>query len=197
MGVPGQPEAANGFSPQGCAARSAAAKHLAPADAEPNGPLAALSAPAQAAAMLKIQKVLVPTDFSPVSARVLQYGSDMARAFGASLLVVHVVPPSAYPLINVAGMGHFPNLREEIRKRCEQEMQDLLAKTDAGLQPVSCVIEGVPFTEILELATREKVDLIVMGTHGHTGLKHMVLGSTAERVVRMAACPVLTLRAED
>lgn len=147
--------------------------------------------------MLKIQKILVPTDFSPPSPRVIEYAADLARAFSASLLVVHVVPPSAYPLINVAGMGHFPNLRDEIKKRCEEEMRELLAKVHADVQPQSRIIEGVPFTEILNCAQSEAADLIVMATHGHTGLKHMVLGSTAERVVRMAACPVLTLRVED
>jgi nucleotide-binding universal stress UspA family protein len=147
--------------------------------------------------MLKIQKILVPTDFSPVSAHVIEYASQLALAFKAQLLVVHVVPPSAYPLINVAGMGHFPNLREEIRKRCEEEMKQLLAKVHADVKPGSRVIEGVPFSEILAFAQSEGVDLIVMATHGHTGLKHIVLGSTAERVVRMANCPVLTLRAPD
>lgn len=147
--------------------------------------------------MLKIQKVLVPTDFSPVSAHVIQYAGELAHKFGASLLVVHVVPPSAYPMINVAGMGHFPNLREEIRKRCEHEMAELLAKTPPEAQTTSRIVEGVPFTEILRCAHDEQVDMIVMATHGHTGLKHMVLGSTAERVVRMATCPVLTVRATE
>jgi universal stress protein A len=160
-------------------------------------PLVGRRRPAQAAAMPKIQKILVPTDFSPVSPHVIQYAGELAQTFGASLLVVHVVPPSAYPMINVAGMGHFPNLREEIRKRCEHEMAELLAKTHPDVQPTSHIVEGVPFAEILSCAKAENVDLIVMATHGHTGLKHLVLGSTAERVVRMATCPVLTVRTTE
>lgn len=147
--------------------------------------------------MLKIQKILVPTDFSPVSVHVLEYACQLAHLFQASLLVVHVVPPSAYPMVQIAGMGHFPNLRDEIRKRCEEEMRGLLAKVHSEVKTTSRVIEGVPFTEILHCAKNEQADLIVMATHGHTGLKHVVLGSTAERVVRMSTCPVLTLRSPD
>jgi nucleotide-binding universal stress UspA family protein len=143
--------------------------------------------------MLQIQKILMPTDFSPAAVHALQWAADLARQFQATLLLLHVVPPSAYPLHNVGQLRGFPDLREEILKRCREELQTA-AKQAAVAKVETKVLEGVPHAEIVEVAAREKVSLIVMGTHGHTGLKHVLLGSVAERVLRAAPVPVLTVR---
>lgn len=143
--------------------------------------------------MLKIQKIVMPTDFSPAAGHALQWAADLARQFQATLLLLHVVPPSAYPLHNVGQLRGFPDLREEILKRCREEIQGVAKQAGQG-KVETLVLEGVPHAEITAVATREKADLIVMGTHGHTGLKHVLLGSVAERVLRAAPVPVLTVR---
>jgi nucleotide-binding universal stress UspA family protein len=146
--------------------------------------------------MPKITTILFPTDFSPAADHALTWATDLAQRFDANLLLVHVVPPSAYPLHNIAQMQGFPNLRDEILKRCRQEIAAVATRV-GKVRTEQRVLEGAAHSEILDCAAKEGVDLIVMGTHGHTGLKHVLLGSVAERIVRLAPCPVLTVRAPD
>jgi nucleotide-binding universal stress UspA family protein len=143
--------------------------------------------------MLKIQKILLPTDFSAPAGLALQWASDLARQFQATLLLLHVVPPSAYPLHHIGQLRGFPDLRDELLKRCRDELQVIAQQS--GIASVEArVVEGLPHAEILDAAVRDRIDLIVMATHGHTGLKHVLLGSVTERVVRTATVPVLTVR---
>lgn len=144
--------------------------------------------------MPKIETILFPTDFSRPAEHALAWAADMARTFGARLTILHVVPPSAYPLHNVAQLRGFPNLRDEVNKRCLDELQTLVGRVP-DTPTDTLVLEGIPHAEIVDHATKGSFGLIVMATHGHTGLKHMLLGSVAERVVRLAPCPVLTVRA--
>jgi universal stress protein A len=147
--------------------------------------------------MLAIRKILVPTDFSPAAVHALDYAKDLAQPFSARVLLVHAIPPTAYPLLNVGQVGHFPDLREEIRKRVQQDLEQAVASVQNKVPVDIRILDGVPYAEILQCAANENADLIVMGTHGHTGIKHIVLGSTAERVVRLSTCPVLTVRGKE
>lgn len=144
--------------------------------------------------MPKIAKILFPTDFSPCAEHAMTWAAELATRYDADVVLVHVVPPSAYPLHNIGQVQSFPNLREEILKRCRQEIAAVAAKL-GKVRTSQRVLEGPVHTEILDCAAKEKADLIVMGTHGHSGLKHVLLGSVAERVVRLSPCPVVTVRA--
>jgi nucleotide-binding universal stress UspA family protein len=111
-------------------------------------------------------------------------------------VLLHVVPPTSYPLRNLGSISGFPNLHDEIHKRVTQELREV----QEAIQTVPTeahIAEGEPHNQILEAAAQHDCELIVMSTHGHTGLKHAILGSTAERVVRLSDRPVLTLRAPD
>lgn len=147
-------------------------------------------------AMARIQTVLVPTDFSKPATHTLDWAADLARQFGARLVLVHVIPPSTYPLHNLAQIGAFPNLRDEVMKRCREDLAEVAGKLQ-GVTVDQRLLEGPPHQMINDCAAAEKADLIVMSTHGHTGLKHLLLGSVAEKVVRTSACPVLTIRAPE
>ena len=142
--------------------------------------------------MINVRKLLVPVDFSDFSERALAVAADLAEKFGATLHLVHVYPAAAYvapPLI--AGPVVVGQFREESQRVFDAFVArvkgELKAEIDASLQ------EGVPHVEIIRCATDVKADMIVMGTHGRTGLDHLLLGSVAERVVRGSTIPVLTV----
>ena len=142
---------------------------------------------------LQIKTILVPLDFSRVSMQALKYSIPLAEKFGATIHLVHVQPSDELTAISRAGYLML-NCADAIAL-----MQDRLAevqeKHDVRFSPDNChVPSGRPFEEICRLARAIKADLIALPTRGHSGLKHLVLGSTAERVVRYAPCPVLVLR---
>ena len=143
--------------------------------------------------MVDIKHILCPTDFSPAAEKAIAYAQDLARVFGAKLLLLHVVPPSDYPMRNFGAITGFPNLREEIKKHAAEELA-AIGKKVKGVTAETELREGQPHEEILAAAAQHGIKLIVMSTHGHTGIKHALLGSTAERVVRLSECPVLTVR---
>ncbi len=141
--------------------------------------------------------ILVPTDFSPPSEAALAKAVELAKAGGGKILLAHIVDPPPYLSTMAAEVATVAVL--EIQERTRNWAQEKLAqvareKIPAGVAVETILREGVPFHELLELAKQRKPDLIVMATHGHTGIKHFLLGSTAERVVREASCPVLTVR---
>jgi nucleotide-binding universal stress UspA family protein len=148
---------------------------------------------------MKIDKILVPTDFSKGSTTALSYAVMLATEFKAKIVLLHVVSTP----VDISGM-HVPHfsldkIMEEMKERAEKEMEDLLAEKSikkTGLTFETQVREGVPFLQIIQGAKEQGADLIVMGTHGRTGLEHVFFGSTAEKVVRKAPCPVLTVRPE-
>lgn len=153
--------------------------------------------------MPAFNKVLVPTDFSDDSGRALEYGEAMARNFGAEIVLIHVDQPLA-PVVLTPEFGPSLNLEamnrmaEEQRLTAQRELDKMVAGLrQSGLKARSLLRVGAPFLEILHAAQNEAADLIVMGTHGRTGLAHVLLGSVAERVVRKSACPVLTVRHPD
>lgn len=147
--------------------------------------------------MTKFRKIVCPTDFSPTAHRAAQYAAELAKTFGAELVLLHVVPEMTYPMRSLGTVTAFPNLREELHKRAQEEIDEERAKLDPAAKITTLLADGEAHEATLEFAKRTGADLIVLGTHGHTGLRHMFLGSTAERVVRLSTCPVLTVRTPD
>jgi nucleotide-binding universal stress UspA family protein len=145
------------------------------------------------AANLKVRSILVPTDFSPASNEALKYAADFAVKVGAQITLLHAVEP--LPAID---LQYYPMIleNEEMMLDCRRELENLPAheKLDPKLFLRSIVQNGVPFHEITSAAKSLNMDLIIIATHGYTGFKRVLLGSTAERVVRYAPCPVLTVR---
>ena len=144
--------------------------------------------------MITLKKILVPTDFSECSEAAVRYGFELARTFDATLHLLHVVEdPSATPW---AGEGFLLSIGDLLTQFQEESRKRLLASvpdSDRGRVVVFCPI-AAPVPEILRYAQDESVDLIVMGTHGRGFVTHALLGSVAERIVRRASCPVLTVR---
>jgi nucleotide-binding universal stress UspA family protein len=145
-----------------------------------------------------ITKILVPVDFSPHAERAFCYATTLARRLGARLALLHVVED---PFATGAWSGeiYVPNVPELLKNLIDGAERQLATMKDGaaalGIGVETAVITGRPARSIVEYASSDGVDLIVMGTHGHTGLAHAVMGSVAERVVRKAPCPVLTIRA--
>jgi len=143
----------------------------------------------------EIKKVLVPIDFSDYSKSSLKYAVNFAKNFNASLVLVYVVEPVIYPPDFSMGQIAIPAAGIEMDKRAKEELNKLAEKEIPSDLNVKKIIKtGKPFVEIVETAAEEDVDLIIIATHGHTGVEHILFGSTAEKVVRKAPCPVLTLR---
>jgi len=146
-------------------------------------------------AYLGIQHILVPIDFSGHSKNALKYAIPYAVQFNARLDLLYVVEPTIYPADFSFGQVGFPNIEEELRKRGSEELNALLRTEIKGrIEAEAAVRTGKPFYEINEYARENGVDLIIIATHGHTGVEHMLFGSTVEKVVRKAPCPVLVVR---
>lgn len=143
---------------------------------------------------LGISSILVPIDFSEASEMALGYALKMAQACGADLALVHVMEPATTP--NFAKDFPLAQENEAKKEECRRELE-LLAER-AGVPPNMLervvVRYGRAFNEIVSAARTLKSDLIVVATHGRTGLKHVLMGSTSERVVQHAPCPVLVVR---
>ncbi|MFZ1290847.1 MAG: universal stress protein [Melioribacteraceae bacterium] len=142
-----------------------------------------------------ITKILVPVDFSNYSKNALRYAVNFSKKFNSKIFLVYVVEPVIYPSDFSMGQVTFPVTDTELNERAKEELESL-AKEEIGAEiPVETIIRtGKPFVEINETARELDIDLIIIATHGHTGMEHLLFGSTAEKVVRKAPCPVLTLR---
>jgi universal stress protein A len=141
------------------------------------------------------KKILVATDFSTASGNVIDYARLLSQRFGASLHVLHVIED---PLVAGGGTEVYVSALLALREELGREAQKRLAELEAVLPGIPVTIElleGQPAQVIAKTAANREVDLIVMGTHGRSGVAHLLLGSVAERVVRIAPCPVLTVRA--
>lgn len=142
-----------------------------------------------------IKKVLVPIDFSDYSKSALKYAVNFAKSFSAEIVLIYVVEPVIYPPDFSMGQIAMPSINAEWDVRAKEELQKLAISEIPGESVVKTIIKtGKPFVEIIETAKEENVDLIIIATHGHSGVEHILFGSTAEKVVRKAPCPVLTLR---
>jgi nucleotide-binding universal stress UspA family protein len=144
---------------------------------------------------LKFKKILVPIDFSDFSKSSLRYAVTFAKQFNASIILIYVVEPIIYPPDFSMGQIAIPTTGIEMDKRAIEELEKLAQnEIPSDLQKSIIVKTGKPFYEIIDTAKEEDVDLIIISTHGHSGVEHILFGSTAEKVVRKAPCPVLTLR---
>jgi nucleotide-binding universal stress UspA family protein len=149
----------------------------------------------QSGSRLKLQRILVPLDFSDCSLKGLKYSTAFARKFHASQTLLHAVHPAYYFSSSDFDMIDYGNLVEDSERAAVRQMNALLKdRSFADLKVSGQVHIAHPITEIIDTAKREKSDLIVLSTHGHTGLDHVLLGSTAENVIRLASCPVLVVR---
>jgi nucleotide-binding universal stress UspA family protein len=179
----------------------------------------AMAAAAPAPAMFT--SILVPVDFSTYAADALRYAAGIAERFASSIMVLHVIPreTTTHAVYQRLGSRDFPFLGPvspqsapavppdvaedvvvDLREQAYTALQAFLPAQMAHHPVELRVLVGHPFERILETAVREPVALIVLGTHGRTGLAHAIMGSVAERVVRLAPCPVLTVKtsaAED
>ncbi len=145
---------------------------------------------------IDIQRILCPVDFSESSDHASRYAVAFCKTFGAELTLLHVISP---PIAALPGDHLVPDMMqadidavaEATRERLSQLVGEL---SDLGITVQSRVISGIPFVEIIRFAKDWDADMIVIGTHGRTGLQHFLIGSVAERVVRKAPCPVLSIK---
>lgn len=142
------------------------------------------------------RRILHPTDFSRSSAAAFRKAIEMARSSRAELLIVHVLSP----IVAVPGDAYIPpkvydDLAASARAWAQKQLGKLLARAKkAGVRAKGVVLEGVAHEQIVRFAKSKRVDLVVMGTRGRSGLAKLLLGSVAARVVAAAPCPVLTVR---
>jgi nucleotide-binding universal stress UspA family protein len=147
--------------------------------------------------MIRLRKILLPTDFSDHSAAAMKYACELAAKFDAELHLLHTLEThrDSTPAF---GMGlALPTYVKESRDAAEKALAGVLdPKWSIGRTIIHSIVEGSPILEIIRYARKHDIDLIVLATHGRTGLTHVVMGSVAESVVRSAPCPVLTVRPE-
>jgi nucleotide-binding universal stress UspA family protein len=148
--------------------------------------------------MPHISRIVVPIDFSEYSKKAFRYAIDFAQTFSAEMILVYVVEPIIYPADFSFGQVALPSMEREIQDRGLEQLQALIEKeVPAGINARSTIRTGKPFVEIIQVAKEEKADLIVIATHGHSGIEHVLFGSTAEKVVRKSPCPVLSIRSPE
>ncbi|MEW6052363.1 MAG: universal stress protein [Nitrospirota bacterium] len=144
---------------------------------------------------MEIKSILFPTDFSDGASQALKYAVDMANRYGAKLHIIHVI----YDIAKASGW-YVPHISvdqmyKEIEEGAKKELERFGVEELSGVKNLErSVIMGVPHEEIVNYANKNKIDLIVIATHGRKGIDRILFGSTAAQVVRFAPCPVLTVR---
>jgi nucleotide-binding universal stress UspA family protein len=147
---------------------------------------------------MKVERILFPTDFSEGSSHALPYAVDLAKHYNAKLYILHII----YDIAK-ATQSHVPHistdeLYKDLNAWAMKEMDNCCIEETRGLPNIEKkVLKGIPYDEILTFAENEKIDIIVIGTYGRTGLERFIFGSTAERVVRRAPCAVMTVRVPE
>lgn len=148
--------------------------------------------------LMQLRSILCPVDFSAGSNRAVAYAEFLAERFDARVTLLHVwtSPVSLYPELAVWADNAEVTLAQAIEEHAQKEMQALVGSLSEKFRArvTNELVYGDPLTTIVERAQAGGFDLIVLGTHGRTGLMHLLLGSVAERVVQRATCPVLTIR---
>jgi nucleotide-binding universal stress UspA family protein len=146
---------------------------------------------------MEIRSILVPIDFSECGNYALSYGAALARSFGASIICVHVIEPMA-PAVGYSGMSEplpIADISDQLEDSAERELPKIAESEEcAGLEVEELIVHGEAASEIVRVAKDRQVDLIVVSSHGRTGLGRILFGSTAEAVVRHASCPVLVVK---
>lgn len=141
------------------------------------------------------KRILLPTDFSEGALNALPFALDMAQNCGAKLFLLHVI----YDVVTASGLYvphiSFDEMYKDLEKSAQKELEKFGCEQLCSLKDVEyTVLRGIPYETILNFAGEKNIDLIVIATHGRKGLDHFLFGSTAEKVVRYAPCPVLTVR---
>ena len=145
---------------------------------------------------MNINKILVSTDFSEPSRRAIEYAVSLQGVFKARLEIVHVIFDGTYLITSYVPQGTLQGFLGELEAGASQHLDDFIASCEVlkGVEFTKKLLKGTPYSEITDWAAKSGTDLIVIGTHGRTGLDHMLFGSTAEKVIGRAACPVLTVK---
>ncbi len=144
---------------------------------------------------MQIKTILFPTDFSNGARAAMDHAVSLASDYKAKLILLYVIQDISIAEWYIPSSLSVTDLVEEMQKSAWKEMDKWTAEVSAKVGDVAkAVVRGVPFVEIIKTAKEKNADLIVIGTHGRTGIDHMLFGSTAEKVVRKAPCPVLTVR---
>lgn len=145
--------------------------------------------------MIDLHRILVPTDFSKHSENALTYATAFAEKFNAELYLLHVVQDLALFVPEAVSPTPIAPPVEQLTASVREALDRVIDTHELRRFTVHAEVrEGSPFYEIIRFTRENDIDLIIMGTHGHTGLVHVLLGSVAEKVVRKAPCPVLTVR---
>ena len=150
--------------------------------------------------MIQLKRILVPTDFSEHSERAAAYAVELARRFQAE--EVHCIHVSDIPADLLATSAYYmtgpsEQFIEQVRQESRKSLESFVQKNLAGVPVKTAFLEGRPFVEIIRYAREKNIELVVIATHGRTGLKHALFGSVAEKVVRKAPCPVLVVKRDE
>jgi nucleotide-binding universal stress UspA family protein len=144
---------------------------------------------------MQLKTILFPTDFSQGARAAMDHAISLAKDYDARLLLLYVIQDISIAEWYIPSTLSVTDLVEDMQKSAWKEMEKWGSEAQASVRDIEkLVVRGVPFVEIIKTARDRGVDLIVIGTHGRTGIDHMLFGSTAEKVVRKAPCPVLTVR---
>ncbi|NLW50672.1 MAG: universal stress protein [Candidatus Brocadiaceae bacterium] len=147
---------------------------------------------------ISIRRIVCAVDFSDSSDHAQRYAVGLAEVFDAELRILHVVEPPFLPTYSLAGVPNLALPIEEVEDAARKHLQQAVEACRAVHADTEGILRtGSPFVEIINCARETEADLIVVGTHGRTGLSHMLIGSVAEKVVRKAPCPVLSVKHPD
>ena len=144
---------------------------------------------------MQIKTILFPTDFSQGARAAMDHAISLAKDYDAKLILLYVIQDISIAEWYIPSTLSVTDLVEDMQRSAKNEMEKWGTEVSAKVKDVDkMVVRGVPFVEIIKTAKDKNADLIVIGTHGRTGIDHMLFGSTAEKVVRKSPCPVLTVR---
>ena len=148
--------------------------------------------------MIRFDTIVFPTDFSPCAAAAQRYAVQIARECRAKLYIIHVIPKISF--LDAADVFHIrmPEMTAEMKDAARKPPDALVSPKDReGLDVETVLLHGVPYREIVDFAREKSADVIVIATHGRTGLEYLLLGGTTDKVIRQAPCPVLSVKHPD
>ncbi len=146
---------------------------------------------------MEFKNILMTTDLSPYSLSAKDISLSLARKYSAKLYLLYVIDEMIFVELEPYGIA-YQDIQATHREQAEQKLKEIISGEEwKDIRCESVVITGNPFVEIIRFAKEKQIDVIVIGTHGRSGLSHILFGSTAERVIRKAPCPVLSVRISE